>query len=173
MSSPESRKWYVIQTKPRFEKKVAQQIENKRIEVFLPLITTIRQWSDRKKKIQIPMFSGYLFIHGTEKERVEAISNTLGALRYIFYDNRPAVVSDVELNNIKLSLQAPERVSIENKNVGKGDLVKVTSGVFRGMEGVISEIRGKYQLTLNLTELSVSMNIVLNSGEVELLKKVN
>jgi transcription antitermination factor NusG len=78
------RKWYVIRTKPRWEKKVALQIEKKQIEVFLPILEKIRIWSDRKKKIQDPMFSGYVFVRADETERLTAISNTPGAMGYIF-----------------------------------------------------------------------------------------
>lgn len=167
------RHWYVIQTRPRYEKKVDEQIKAKGIETFLPLILTIRKWSDRKKKITIPMFPGYLFVHANEEERQRAIQETIGALRYIFYRNKAAVVSDRELENIQLSLRDPERFKIENTNVRKGDMVKITGGVFTGMEGVVTEIRGSYKLTINIIELSMSLNIILNSNEVKLLEKIN
>ena len=95
------RKWFALQTKPRNELLVSKQIENKEIEFFLPLIEKIRIWSDRKKKIKVPLFSGYVFVHATEKERLHAISNTSGAIKYIFYENRPAVISDREIEIIK------------------------------------------------------------------------
>ena len=82
-----NRNWFVIQTKPRNEKKVEQQIIARNVEVFLPLVTSIRYWSDRKKKVQVPLFSGYLFVHATEEERLIAIKNNIGALRYLFYEN--------------------------------------------------------------------------------------
>lgn len=167
------RYWYVIQTRPRYEKKVDEQIKAKGIETFLPLILTIRKWSDRKKKITIPMFPGYLFVRANEEERQRAIQDTVGALRYIFYRNKAAVVSDRELENIQLSLRDPERFKIENTNVRKGDMVKITGGVFTGMEGVVTEIRGSYKLTINIIELSMSLNIILNSNEVKLLEKIN
>ena len=173
MTENGERHWYVIQTRPRYEKKVNEQIQAKGIETFLPLILTIRKWSDRKKKITIPMFSGYLFVHANEEERQRAIQETVGALRYIYYRNKAAVVSDKELENIQLSLQDPGRFKIENTNVKKGDLVKITGGLFTGMEGVVTEIRGSYKLTINIIELSMSLNIILNSNEVKLLEKIN
>ena len=172
MTESSERNWYVVQTRPRYEKKVYEQIQAKEIETFLPLIITIRKWSDRKKKITIPMFSGYVFVHANEAERKRAIADTIGALRYIFYMKRPAVVSEKEINNIKLSLQAPERFKIENSNVKKGDLVKITGGVFSGMEGIVTELRGNYKLTINIYELSMSLNVVLSPGEVKLLEKI-
>ena len=173
MTENGERHWYVIQTRPRYEKKVNEQIQAKGIETFLPLILTIRKWSDRKKKVTIPMFSGYLFVHANEEERQRAIQETVGALRYIFYRNKAAIVSEKELENIQLSLKDPERFKIENTNVKRGDLVKITGGLFTGMEGIVTEIRGSYKLTVNIIELSMSLNIILNSNEVKLLEKIN
>ena len=172
MVEANNRNWFVVQTKPRNERKVEQQIIARDIEVFLPLITSIRYWSDRKKKIQVPLFSGYLFVHATEEERVLAIKNNVGALRYLFYEKRPARLTEEEINNIILSLKEPERVKVERSSVCKGDLVMITRGAFAGMKGLVTEIRGNYKLTVNIYELSMSLNIVLNPNEVELLKNI-
>lgn len=166
------RKWFVLQTKPRNEKIVLKQVEQKGIETFLPLTEKIRIWSDRKKKIQVPLFSGYVFIYGTEEERIRAISNTFGAIRYIFYEKRPAIVSQREIDLIKQILIEPDRVSIGDKKIKKGDKIIVTGGIFKGMSGYVNEFRGNYKLTVNLEELPFSFSIILNSNEVSLLKTV-
>lgn len=165
----EFKKWFVLQTKPRKEKIVLQQIEQKKIEVYSPFIEKIRIWSDRKKKIQVPLFSGYIFIHGDESERKRAITDTIGAMKYIYFQKRPAVVSDMEIEIIKQALLSPEKISIEEKRIKKGDLIVVSHGLFKGMKGYVNEFRGKYKLTVNLEELSYSFNIILNSNEVSLL----
>lgn len=166
----ETKKWFVLQTKPRNEKVVHKQVEMKGVEVFTPLTEKIRIWSDRKKKIEVPLFSGYVFVHGDEEERLRAISNTSGAIRYLFYEKRPAVVSDREIELIKQSIKEPEKVSIEEKKIKKGDLILVSHGIFKGMKGYVNEFRGNYRLTVNLEELSYSFSIILNSNEVSLLK---
>ena len=165
----ELKRWFVLQTKPRKEKIVLQQIEQKKIEVYSPFIEKIRIWSDRKKKIQVPLFSGYVFIHGDESERIKAITDTIGAMKYIYFQKRPAVVSDMEIEIIKQALLSPEKISIEEKRIKKGDLIVVSHGLFKGMKGFVNEFRGKYKLTVNLEELSYSFNIILNSNEVSLL----
>ena len=165
----ELKRWFVLQTKPRKEKVVLQQIEQKKIEVYSPFIEKIRIWSDRKKKIQVPLFSGYVFIHGNESERIKAITDTIGAMKYIYFQKRPAVVNDREIEIIKQALLSPEKISIEEKRIKKGDLIIVSHGLFKGMKGYVNEFRGKYKLTVNLEELSYSFNIILNSNEVSLL----
>jgi transcriptional antiterminator RfaH len=167
------RKWYVIRTRPRYEKKVFEQISSKGIEAFLPLIVTIRKWSDRKKKISIPMFPGYIFVFTDEEERIKAIQETVGAIKYVFYRGEPAVVSEKEIDSIKLSLNSSDRVKIENTIVSKGDSVKITGGTFTGLEGIVTELRGKFKITVNIIELSMSLSIVLHPDEVKLLEKIN
>ena len=169
-NEPDSKSWFVLQTRPRNEKKVFRQIEQKGVEVFLPLIEKVSIWSDRKKKISVPLFTGYVFVNASEHERIRAITNTTGAVKYIFYDKRPAKVSDREIDLIRQSLATPEKISIEEKKISKGDLILITRGIFKGMRGYVNEFRGKYKLTVNLEELSYSFNIILNSNEVSVLK---
>lgn len=165
------KKWYVVQTKPRSEKLVQRQIQLKGIEVFLPMHEKIRIWADRKKKIQVPLFSGYVFVHANEKERVDAISGTTGAIRYIFFENKPAVISRREIELIHQALMEPEKISIENKKISKGDVIEINHGIFKGMKGFVNDLRGKYKLTVNLEELSFSFSIILNSNEVNLISR--
>ena len=167
------RNWYVIHTKPKCEQKVYEQVVRKGIESYLPLIDTIRYWSDRKKKVKVPLFPGYVFINGDEKERYDAIANTAGALRYIMYSKRPAVVSDDEIRSIRISMQIPEKVRIEQKNLVLGDMVEITHGVFRGLKGYITQTRGNYKLIVNITELETSFSIQLSTAEVNLVKHLN
>lgn len=164
--------WFVMRTKPRNEFKVYDQIKSKEIEAYLPKIERLRIWSDRKKKIFVPLFPSYLFIYGNNDERLKAISNTIGAMGYLMYRKRPAVITEKEIENIKISLIEPERIKVEEIQITKGDLVEITFGPFTGMTGIIIEIRGSYKLVVNITELSASLNIELNASEVKLLSKV-
>lgn len=166
-----NKNWYVIQTKPRYEKKVFEHILFKDIEAYLPLIENIRYWSDRKKKVKEPLFPGYVFLNATDEERYYAISNNTGALRYLMFEKRPAILNQDEINNIKISLKAPEKISIEDLQISKGDIVEVTFGIFKGLKGEIVQLRGSYKLTVNIVELNTAISIQLNNSEVKLLQK--
>jgi transcriptional antiterminator RfaH len=163
----EHRNWYVLQTKPRKESLVISQVEQKNIEAFSPFIEKIKIWSDRKKKVNVPLFSGYVFVYATEEERKKAIKDTIGSLKYIFFQKRPAIVKEDEINFIKQAMIEPERISVEDKKIKKGDMINVTYGHFKGMKGIVNEFRGKYKLTVNLEELAYSVSIILNSNEIE------
>jgi len=140
---------------------------------YLPLINTIRYWSDRKKKIKVPLFPGYLFVHGNLADRYNAISNTPGAIRYIMYQKKHAVITEEEIHYIKLSLQEPERVKIEDKNIGEGDLVEITHGIFKGLKGHILQLRGNYKLMVSIIELNTTFSVQLSSSEVKLVQKIS
>jgi transcription antitermination factor NusG len=137
------------------------------------MINTIRYWSDRKKKIQIPLFPGYLFVYGNSDERYNAISNTPGALRYIMYQKRHAVVTAEEINYIKLSLQEPDRVKIEDTNLIEGDFVEITHGIFKGLKGYITQLRGNYKLMVSIVEMNTTFSVQLSNSEVKLVQKIS
>lgn len=160
-----------MQSKPQKEMTVYNQIYKKNIEVYLPLIETVKYWSDRKKIVNVPLFPGYLFVHADEKERYEAISNTSGALRYLMYQKRFAVLSDDEVKNIKISLIEPERIKIEDTNFYEGDFVEITHGIFRGLKGMIVQFHGNYKLMVSIVEMNTTFSVQLNNSEVKLIER--
>ena len=161
----------MVHTKPRNEKKVYEQILGKEIEAYLPTVETIRYWSDRKKKLQVPLFPGYVFVHGDESERVSAIRNTYGAIKSVMFQKRLAVISEEEISNIKISMNAPDRVRIEETRIMVGDLVEITYGIFKGLKGFITQIRGNYKMIVSIAELNTTLSVQLSNAEVKLLKR--
>ena len=164
--------WFVMRTKPRNENKVFLQVQKKNIEIFYPVLPTIKIWSDRKKKIYVPMFPGYLFVYGDEEERYNAIANTAGAMGYLMYLKKPAIVTQKEINSIKLSLAEPERIKVDKMSIKQGDLVEITSGPFAGLMGFVVEFRGTYKIVVNIIELNASINIELLQSEMKLIKHI-
>jgi transcription antitermination factor NusG len=90
----------------------------------------------------------------------------------VTYQKRPAIISEKEINNIKLSLQAPEKIRIEEKKIMEGNLVEITGGIFKGLSGYIKEIRGNYKLIVNIIELNSTFSVQLSSSEIKLLVPV-
>lgn len=166
------KKWYVLQSKPLREVKVSEQIIKKNIEVYLPLVETIRYWSDRKKKVKVPLFSGYLFVHADNDERYEAISGTHGALKYLKYQKRFAIIKDDEINNIRISLIEPERIKIEEAGLYEGDFVEITHGIFKGLKGVIVQFHGNYKLMVSIVEMDTTFSVQLNNSDVRLINRL-
>ena len=152
--------WYVIYTKPRNEKKVAERLQQIGITVYCPMITMMKQWSDRKKKVQLPLLNSYVFVCLEDKER-EKVFQVSGVVRYLFWLGKPAIVREEEILALQEGLKET-MTSFEVKGIKVGDLLPIRSGPFQGKEGVIEQIN-KNSLQLVLTELGVL--ITLNKEE--------
>jgi transcription antitermination factor NusG len=149
--------WFVIYTKSRQERKVALELEKMGITAYCPMINQIRQWSDRKKKIEVPLISSYVFVQVKERDR-EAVFEVPGIVRYVYWLEKPAIVRDEEIAVMKawLSTQA---VEAKVEGLRRCDRMKVSSGVFEGKEGFVEEI-SKNRVLLLLPDLG--MKITLN-----------
>jgi transcriptional antiterminator RfaH len=129
--------WFVIYTKSRNEKKVAELLQKNGVETFCPLVKLKKNWSDRKKIVETPLFNSYVFVNLSEKDR-NVVFNVPGVIRYVFWLNKPAIVRDYEIESLKAMLsETMDSFSIENYQIG--DTIKISEGVFKGVEGVIEE----------------------------------
>ncbi len=154
--------WLVIYTTPRAEKKVNERLEEQGIETYLPLYKTIRQWSDRKKKVELPLFSSYVFVHVSVKERLQVLE-TDGVVRFLYYLKKPAVVRPKEIDAIKLFLHETEGLKIK---VEVGQKVEIASGPMEGVYGEVIRI-GKEKLLLRIEQLSMSLVAEVERGMVK------
>jgi len=144
--------WYVLYTKPRNEKKVSQLLEEKGIEVYCPLQESIRQWSDRKKKIQEPIFKSYVFVKMDDYE-VESIKvlRTAGTVRFLWWVGKPGTVREEEIKQIKNFLNKYKDAEI-NVNIVEGQEVSIIEGPLKENSGVVLRINGN-KATLHLKTL--------------------
>ncbi|MCF8354110.1 MAG: UpxY family transcription antiterminator [Melioribacteraceae bacterium] len=129
------KKWYALYTKPRHEFKAEAELLAENIETYLPVITTVKQWSDRKKKVTEPLFRGYIFIKALPKERFKAVIQK-SVIRTIMFDGAPAVIPDWQIESVKKMLSSKSEFSIADE-LKVGTRVKVVNGPFDGIEGVI------------------------------------
>ncbi len=148
--------WYVIYTQPRNEKKVADQLEKLGIEVYCPLVKQMKQWSDRKKEVWVPLISSYVFVNIEERKR-NKVFEAHGVVRYLFWLGKPAVVRDIEILALKEGLK--ERISaVEITQYKAGDTINIPVGPFKGKEGTIKEVK-KNKIQLVLKELGVLITL--------------
>lgn len=137
------KRWLVIYTRPRWEKKVDRQLQSKGIESYCPLRRVQNQWADRKKEVSLPFFSSYIFVHVNLREESSVLFN-MGVLGYVHYMGQPAIVRDTVIEEIKKNLllyEDAEVVSLNNLSVG--DCVRVSHGLFTNQSGQIVKINGK------------------------------
>ena len=129
--------WFVVYTKSRNEKKVAELLQKNGVEVFCPLVKLKKNWSDRTKIIETPLFNSYVFVNLPEKDR-NLVFNVPGVIRYLFWLKKPAIVKDSEIESLKAVLhETMDSFTIENYQIG--DTVKISEGAFKGLDGVIEK----------------------------------
>lgn len=131
--------WHAVYTKPRNEKKVTERLTEKGFEVYCPLIKTVRQWSDRKKKVQLPMFPGYVFVRVSEIERPYILQD-YGVLNFVFWLGKPAIVRDKEIEAIREIAVHGNEISIKSESFEIGQLVILPDGPFKGMSGMVDQL---------------------------------
>ena len=140
-----SMNWYVLYTKPKWEKKVAERLIQIGIECYCPLIIQIKQWSDRKKKVEVPLFNSYVFVQLSDSDR-NSVFQIAGVVRYLFWLGRPAVVRDEEINVIKTSLKSPDLAEISVSSIQVGDKIKLESGAFSNQNAIVKELSKNYYI---------------------------
>lgn len=137
-----SKAWYAIYTRPRWEKKVADRIQRQSFEIFCPVNKIIKQWADRKKVIYEPLFSCYVFVRATQLEELE-IKKIEGVLNFVYWNNKPAVIKDAEIDAIKSFLEKNNTVRLEKIIIQQGDKVRINNGAFIHNEGDVIEVNNK------------------------------
>lgn len=148
--------WYVVYIKPRNEKKAAIQLQELGITVYCPLVTEMRQWSDRIKKVVIPLIPSYIFVQLEEKER-ELVFQVPAVVRYLFWLGKPAVVRNEEIETLKEWLEN-DQIDTRTESIQPGDKIAIAKGPFKGKEGLV-QIVGKNSLQLILLELGIKITL--------------
>jgi transcriptional antiterminator RfaH len=165
----EDKKWLVVKTKANAEKKVAERLSSKGIEVYLPLYTTMKQWSDRKKKVQKPLISSTVFVHVEEKER-ELFWNVVGVSGMLYYLGKPAVVREEEILILQHMLQEGIYESVElSPTFIEGQEVEITGGDFKGLRGIVLEEVNAQKVVIALQGLGAQVVFTLKKGSVRRL----
>ncbi|PKD20018.1 antitermination protein NusG [Salegentibacter salinarum] len=149
--------WYVLYTKPRMEKRVADDLEQIGIEIYCPLITEVKQWSDRKKKIKTPLFKSYVFIKLEEKKR-NRVFEVPGVVRYLFWLGKPAIVRDEEIKVIREWLEEDKVEDAKVEHLSAGDKITIKNGAFKQHEAIIRDI-GKRKMRLVLPHLGFTVEV--------------
>lgn len=158
-----NKKWFVIYTKPRWEKKVNASLLKKQIDVWCPVQKVQKQWSDRKKIIEEPLFKSYIFVRiDYEVERLKVLM-TDGALNFVHYLGKPAIIRDVEIDIIKryLNEEKSKIDIISSEGFKKDSKVKINTGVFIDQEGTILRT-GKRKVYVELKSLGQVMIVEFN-----------
>jgi transcription antitermination factor NusG len=151
------KKWYAIYTKPRWEKKVNMVLDRKGVVVWCPLQKVRKQWSDRKKIVEEPLFKSYIFVHIHNEERTKVLM-TDGVLNFVYHVGKPAIIRDEEIEVIKRYLSEEQaEISIQSlSSLDENTRIKVNHGIFMDTTGTVVK-GGKKKVYVKLESLDQLM----------------
>lgn len=157
--------WYAAHTRHQHEKVVASMLANKGFEVFLPLYSEIRQWRDRLKKVELPLFSCYVFLRGDLDRRL-AILSTPGVHGMVTSAGKLAGIPEEEIEAVRSVIA--NRIKVKPHPFLKvGDLVRVKCGALSGLEGFLVRRKGQTRLILSVALLERSVAAEIDASAVE------
>lgn len=129
--------------RPRWEKKVDKLLQQQGIESYCPLQTTENQWADRKKKVSVPLFTGYVFVKINDRDLTK-VRYTHGVLNFIYFLGRPAVIRESDMIQLKEMVETYNNLEIVNlSEISAGDRVRIRKGLFYNQEGNVIKVEGK------------------------------
>jgi transcription antitermination factor NusG len=165
----EEAEWYAIHTVSRHEKRVAQQLQEAGVRTFLPLVQQIRQWSDRRATVQVPLFSCYAFVRTaqTSQDRMKVL-RTPGVLGFVGNERLGAPIPREEIESLQTAIR--ERIPCAvHPFVAAGKRVRIRGGVLNGIEGILMEQTGSKRLVVSVDLLKKSVSIQVEGYYLELV----
>jgi transcriptional antiterminator RfaH len=166
MIHPTDMQWYAAYTHSRAEKKVARELAKQGIEHYLPLIKTLKQWTDRKKKVEELLIRSYIFVHITEKEYLDVL-HTPGVMNIVRFSGKPVAIPDWQIENLKILLGNAIPIQVENREFAAGEEVRIARGTLEGLRGIIQQIRGEHKLVISIHALHYHMTVDIDPAFVE------
>ncbi len=155
--------WYVVYTKSRCEKKVHTLFLDNNFESYCPLQLVEKQWTDRIKKVDVPLFSSYVFVKGT-KEELRNVRFISGVVNFVYWLGKPAEIKDSEISLIKDFLESNKKNSFEVDVLKTNDKVKIKSGAFKDNIGVVKKVL-KNKTILFVESLGIQITVSLKTAK--------
>ena len=154
-------RWFALYTKARAEKKVHEELQQKGIEVYLPVRKELRQWSDRKKWIETPAISSYIFVH-IQNDDYRRVFESKGVVSYVSRKGKAVVIPDREMRAMQRTVESNLTFNVETSTIRKGQTITVTSGPLKGIAGEVMEVQGTRKLFLRISHIGYTLVVNLD-----------
>jgi transcription antitermination factor NusG len=165
----EESSWYAVHTMARHEKRVAAQFEEKRVCTFLPLLGQIHRWSDRRVKVEVPMFGCYVFVRiaQTTEERLKVL-RTPGVLGFVGNERQGTPIPNEQIENLQTAIR--EKIPCAaHPFISTGQRVRIRGGSLDGMEGILVDHGGEQSVVVSVELLHRSVAIRVEGYDIELV----
>jgi transcription antitermination factor NusG len=166
----DERYWHALYVRSRAEKKVLSQLEESGYKAYLPLVLQVRQWSDRKKKVEEPLFKSYVFVYSNEKEYIP-ILNVYGVIRFVTFEKKAVVVPENQILAIQKFVSDYERGEgykmMNDEELKVGQKVRIINGPMKGLTGRLETICNKRHLIVYIDVVGQSIPVHIPRAKVE------
>lgn len=160
--------WFALYTKPRWEKKIAKSLSEKGVIVYCPLNKVMRQWSDRKKMVLEPLFKGYLFVQISENKKTE-VRKEPGVVNFVYWNGKPAVVRDEEIETIQRFLSEFPEVEVEEANtLSTNQPVVIKKGILVNYQGIVLEVLGNRAKVL-IESMGLKLSAIIDKKNLQIV----
>jgi len=163
----ENKKWFAVYTKSRAEKKVFELLTEKGIETYLPLQKQLKQWSDRKKWVEEPLFRSYIFVKIIDGDFIE-VQKTQGVVCFITFEREKVSIPENQIEAVKKLLENNIDLELTSEEFNINDSVKIISGKLTGLQGKLVEYKGKKKVLIQVD--SIAQGLLINVPLVSLQK---
>jgi transcription antitermination factor NusG len=158
--------WYALYTRSRFEKKMLSELSDRNIEVFLPMREVLSRWKDRKKRIWIPLFSGYIFVnHVDTPENRYRILNLPGAVRFVTLEGHAAPIPEEQIQYVRRFLESSIAID-PYPYIQVGTRVEVIAGPLKGIQGILVEKRGRFRFVIQVDLIRQAVSVEIDASDV-------
>jgi transcription antitermination factor NusG len=162
--------WHVVYVKSRTEKKAEAELQQKNIETYLPLQRKLRQWSDRKKWVEMPLISGYLFVYISRKE-YDAVLQSNYIVSYVRFEGKAAIIPEKQIEYLKIILKQSEiDIEVLPEKFEPGQTIEVISGPFIGVKGKLVKIKGSSKVAIVLEQIGCSALVEISTSSIRHIK---
>jgi transcription antitermination factor NusG len=165
-----NRKWFALYTKPRWEKKVNQLLNQKGVECYCPLNRVKRKWTDRIKTIEEPLFKSYVFVKVEDSDR-SLVRLTNGVINFVYWNGKPAIVKEKEIQTIKRFLDEHENVQVRPMDLTAQQRVLIISGTFMDRTATVLDVRKK-EVKVYIDSLGYELVALIDKNKIALLDNV-
>ena len=162
--------WYAVYTNSRAEKRVSDRINELGIETFLPLQKTLRQWSDRKKVIEKPLISSYVFVKIIPREYF-IVRKIDGVVKFIMLQGKPVPIPEIQITNLRILCGSDVEVEVSADVYEKGDMVEVTVGSLTGLRGELIRAGRKHKVVIRIIQPGMNLTVDITTNAIRKLEK--
>jgi len=158
-------RWYAAYTCANHEKGVTQQLERRSVECFLPLYESVRRWKDRRVRLQLPLFPGYVFVRLALRDRLQVLGIP-SVVRLVGFDRHPTPLPVEEIETIRTCLARRQLMS-PHRYVRRGQQVRVLSGPLEGLTGTVVRQKNRTRFVISLELLMRSVAVEIDSADFD------